>query len=317
MKKLFIPLLGMAMSIGFVQAQNDTMYIMESGNVVYQWAINEIDSIIFYKPVTNPELNIATVNIPAGTFTMGSPKGEVNHESNETQYQVTLSTFEMSKYEITNAQFAAFLNVNSIGSNGLYSAGAYPDKALIYESTDGSNFGLHYTSGQWVTAAGYENHPVIKVTWYGATEFASYVDGRLPTEAEWEYACRAETVTPFNTGSCLTDTQANYNWAYPYDTCKNTNIASTDTTRAVGTYAANMYGLHDMHGNVSEWCSDWLDTYPATPKTNPTGAATGSIRVCRGGSWDHRARYCRSAFRGGYYPINGYLTVGFRVVIVP
>ena len=266
----------------------------------------------------NQNTNITYMQIPAGAFIMGSTIGEIDRISNETQYQVTLSAFKMSKYEITNAQYAAFLNAKSIGSNGLYASGAYPTQALIYVSSGSYDWGLHYTSGQWVPVSGYENHPIINVTWYGATEFATYTDSRLPTEAQWEYACRGNTTTPFNTGNCLSNEQANYDWAVPYNTCTNTNTTSSVTTQVVGSYAPNTYGLYDMHGNVLEWCSDWYGTYPTTTQNNPTGATTGSSRVSRGGSWFYYAQYSRSAYRYNIYsPHNSNSNLGFRVVINP
>lgn len=314
-------LLTFVLSFSSVFAQTDTMYIMKSGAVVGKYNVNtQVDSVIFYKPTSKPVAPIAIqmVSIPAGTFTMGSPSTEVSRSSNETQYSVTLSAFKMSKYEITNAQYAAFLNAKGIGSDGLYAAGAYPTRALIYASSGSYDWGLHYTGSQWVPVAGYENHPVINVTWYGATEFATYAGGTLPTEAQWEYACRAGTSTPFNTGNFLTNLQANYNWAYPYNGGTNTVTTRPDKTQAVGKYTANAWGLHDMHGNVWEWCSDWYGTYPTTAQTNPTGAASGSIRVYRGGSWISSAQYCRSAIRNYYnYPSFYYNSLGFRVVLVP
>lgn len=319
MKKIVVSIFALALSIGLLQAQ-DTMYIMKSGNVVYQRATTEIDSVIFYRPtiITSPNpLNLTLVNIPAGTFTMGSPTSEVNHRTNETQYQVTLSAFRMSKYEITNTEYAAFLNAKSIGSNGLYAAGAFPAQALIYASTSPYDFGLHYTAGQWLPVVGYGNYPVIDVTWYGATEYATYAGGTLATEAQWEYACRSTTTTPFNTGACLSDTQASYNWALPYNTCTNTNTGTLGTSQAVGTYTANAYGLQDMHGNVFEWCSDWQGTYPTSAQTNPTGASTGSYRILRGGSFDGGSEYCRSAYRGSHTPAFKNYDIGFRVVLVP
>jgi formylglycine-generating enzyme required for sulfatase activity len=247
---------------------------------------------------------------------MGSPATEVSRNTDETQHTVTLSAFRMSKYEITNAQYAAFLNAKSIGSNGVYTAGAYPTQALIYASVS-YDWGLHYTNNQWVPVAGYENNPVIYVTWYGATEFATYAGGALPTEAQWEYACRAGTTTPFHTGNCLTNLQANYYWANPYSTCTNTNTTCQFFTQPVGTYTANAYGMYDMQGNVWEWCSDWYGTYPTTAQTNPTGAATGWYRVSRGGSWADGAQYCRSAYRSSAGPSYDYWGLGFRVVLVP
>ncbi|MCB8964395.1 MAG: formylglycine-generating enzyme family protein [Bacteroidales bacterium] len=257
-----------------------------------------------------------TADIPAGTFTMGSPDSEVDRSGDEAQYPVTLTAFRMSKYEITNAQYAAFLNAKSIGSDGLYAAGAYPTEKLIYASSGSYDWGLHYNTDRWEPVAGYENHPVIYVTWYGATEFATYAGGTLPTEAQWEYACRAGTATPFNTGDFLTNLQANYRWTYPYNGGTNTTTTHPAKTQAVGTYAANAWGLHDMHGNVWEWCADWYGPYPTVAQTNPTGATSGSYRAIRGGGWYSDARHCRSAFRRNFYPIN-YFNIGFRVVLVP
>jgi formylglycine-generating enzyme len=264
-----------------------------------------------------PIADIPAVQIPSGTFIMGSPTSEINRVNNEIQHQVTLSAFRMSKYEITNEQYAAFLNAESIGGNALWAAGAYPDKQLIYVSVSGGDFGLHYINSQWIPVAGYENYPVIYVTWYGATEFATYVGGRLPTEAEWEYACRAATTTPFNTGNCLTDLQAHYYWGHPYNTCTNTSTKYNQTTQKVGTYPANAFGLYDMHGNVHEWCSDWAGAYSATAQTNPTGPAIGTERIVRGGNWSAFAQDCRSAFRRSFVPLQAAQTFGFRIVLVP
>jgi formylglycine-generating enzyme len=259
--------------------------------------------------------DIVTIQIPAGTYTGGSPSGELVRWPDETQHQVTLSAFQMSKYEITNAQFADFLNTKNIGSNGQYPAGAYPDQTLIYESIGNYDWGLHYNDTKWIPVAGYENNPVIFVTWYGAIEFATSVGGRLPTEAEWEYASRAATTTPFYTGNCLSDKQANYNWATPYGTCSNSSSTSPGKTQTVGTYTANTFGLCDMCGNVWEWCSDWYGQYPTIAQTNPTGAAPGSSHIFRGGGWSSPADRCRSGNRGfGRTDNTGYKDLGFRVV---
>jgi len=268
------------------------------------------------KPKPTPAaINLTFVNITGGTFTMGSPSSEIWRFNDEIQYQVTLSDFKISKYEVTNAQYSTFLNAKNIDSSGLYFVGPYHTQHLIFASSDTYDFGLHYTDGQWTPVIGYENHPVIYVTWYGATEFANYVGGRLPTEAEWEYACRATTTTPFNTGECLSNEQAIYYWAYPYALCYNNSIIPyPETTQAVGTYPANAFGLHDMHGNAWEWCSDRYGNYPTTAQTNPTGATTGSDRVVRGGSWHRDAQYCRSASRDHAKPDIGHHSFGFRVV---
>jgi len=115
-------------------------------------------------------LQIETSLIPAGTFTMGSPVSELERDLDEVKHQVTLSAFRMSKYEISNVQYATFLNANSIGSNGLYSAGGYSTETLIYPDI---NWGLTWTGTQWQPVAGKGNFPVVKVTWYGAQVFAT------------------------------------------------------------------------------------------------------------------------------------------------
>jgi formylglycine-generating enzyme len=264
--------------------------------------------------VKTTDTNIQNVLIPAGTFIMGSPATEETRLADEDQFQVTLSAFRMSKYEITNAQFAAFLNAKSIGSDGLYAAGSYPAQALIHRN---GSMGITYTESKWVPATGYENSPVIFVTWYGASEFATYAGGKLPTEAQWEYACRAGSTTTCNTGNCLTNLQANYWWDIPYSTCNNPGIPALRNTQPVGSHPPNTFGLYDMHGNVFEWCADWYGLYPSTPQTNPTGATSSPGRVYRGGSWSFIAKFCRSAYRCGSLPENYENYLGFRVVFAP
>ena len=237
--------------------------------------------------------SLPTSAVPAGTFTMGSPLTEAKRVEDETQHTVSLSAFCISKYEITNAQYAAFLNEKNIDANGLYADGIY-HIPLIYSN---SSWGLTYNGAQWVPVPGYETSPVINVTWCGAAEYAYYLGGSLPTEAQWEYACRAGSITPFNTGNYLTNLQANYNWAFPYNDEINTVTVSPAQPQPVGTYTPNAYGLYDIHGNVSEWCSDVYGAYPVTDQYNPIGASTGSDRIVRDGNWGSSAENCRSAFR--------------------
>ena len=273
-----------------------------------------LDHIITIEENNSPN-NVNQVNIPAGTFTMGSPTNEVNRNPDENQHTVTLSAFKMSQYEITNAQYAAFLNTKRIGSDGRYAAGSYPTQILINSSQGSNDWGLHYTGGKWVPATGYENYPVIYVTWYGAAEFATYEGGRLPTEAEWEYACRAGTVTPFNTGICLSGTEANYDWRYPYLNCINNSSFTGWATRKVDSNPPNAWGLYNMHGNVWEWCSDWGAPYEGTDLTNPSGPLTGTNRLIRGGGNSSVAASCRSGFRNfTYTPEYSSFTIGIRLV---
>ncbi|GHU66981.1 hypothetical protein FACS189413_00930 [Bacteroidia bacterium] len=287
--------------------------------------------------------DIPVAFIPKGTFMMGSPASEPNRNINETQHQVTLTKdFYMSKYPVTNAQYAAFLNANTIGSNGLWASGSYPSQRLVSESS--SDWGLNWdgVNSKWVPASGYDNHPVIYVTWYGADEYARWAGGSLPTEAQWEYACRGDyqnkatevNTLPFGigTGRKLTGDMANFYATYPYDLDNghsgNYNDPSQsglykDATTAVGSYPdANNYGLYDMHGNVFEWCEDSWDgsEYGTGAVTDPVSPNPGSVRVLRvirGGGWYFFAQDCRSAYRNGDDPDRAYDVLGFRVVFVP
>ncbi|GHU79439.1 hypothetical protein FACS1894145_3590 [Bacteroidia bacterium] len=287
--------------------------------------------------------DIPVAFITKGTFMMGSPTSEPNRSSNETQHEVTLTKdFYMSRYQVTNAQYAAFLNANNIGSNGLWASGSYPAEILIETSSSGRyNWGLNWdgSNSKWVPASGYDNYPVIFVTWYGADEYARWVGGSLPTEAQWEYACRGDypdkatevNTLPFGigTGRKLTGDMANFDATYPYDLDNGHSGTYSDPsqrglnkgkTTAVGSYPdANNYGLYDMHGNVREWCLDqWngSDNYSTLSATDPV-CTSGSNRVLRGGGWYGPALRCRSAYRDTVTPDFADYFIGFRVVFVP
>jgi formylglycine-generating enzyme required for sulfatase activity len=136
---------------------------------------------------------------------------------------------------------------------------------------------------------------------------------RLPTEAQWEYACSAGTETPFNTGDNITTAQANYDGNYPYN--DNPKGTFRERTTEVGNFAPNAWDLYDMHGNVFEWCWDLYGDYESGTQTDPTGAVSGYYRVDRGGSWFHIGLVSRSAFRGHMGPHGKDDSIGFRLVL--
>ena len=231
---------------------------------------------------TVASISMDMIFCPPGTFTMGSPTSETGRGGDETQHQVTLTNgFYLGKYEVTQAQYQTVMNGNSEGLNA-----------------DPSQF-----KGS--------NRPVEKASWEDAQIFLSQLNsieqtaGRLPTgwkyvlptEAQWEYACRAGTTTAYSWGNDINSSRANYNW----------DGGSNDgndykQTRDVGQYAANPWGFYDMHGNVWEWVSDWKANYLTGAQTNPEGPASGSSRVRRGGSWGFDGTDLRSAERGNVTP---------------
>ena len=223
------------------------------------------------------------VLIPAGTFMMGSPDDEKNRYDNEgPQHEVTISKdFYIGKYEVTQAQWQAVM-----GSNPSFFSGT--------------------------------NNPVEQVSWNDCHELIDKLNAmglvsgtfRLPTEAEWEYACRAEATTRFYWGDDPNYSEVgNYAW-HPGN--------SGSKTHEVGQKLPNEWGLYDMSGNVWEWCSDWWqDGYDRGPQVDPTGQESGSSRVLRGGCWYYDARYCRSASRLWGGPTSPNYFFGFRVVVVP
>jgi formylglycine-generating enzyme required for sulfatase activity len=145
-----------------------------------------------------------------------------------------------------------------------------------------------------------ENLPVSRVNWDDAKAFAEWMNCRLPTEAEWEYAARANTTTPFYTGNSLTHAKANFDGKGPLP---------------VGSFPPNAFGLFDMHGNIWEWCNDWYGAYGTTDVSNPQGSDTGKRKIIRGGGWRDPASKCRSAFRCGGEPPGARGTgIGFRLV---
>jgi formylglycine-generating enzyme len=164
--------------------------------------------------------------------------------------------------------------------------------------------------------------PVEQVSWNGVKEFLKRLNKiensgkyRLPTEAEWEYACKAGAETPFSFGRCLTAKEANYDGNFPFVDCPKEPYPETPVSTTA--FLPNFGGLVGMHGNVWEWCSDWLGDYPVEAVVNPVGPANGSLRVIRGGGWNSYAKACRSGNRSGVDPTKGFANLGFRVVREP
>lgn len=221
------------------------------------------------------------VEIPGGTFIMGSPENEIGRKQDELQHEVTLSAFKMSKFTITVEQYNAFCKATG-RRKPFY--GPY----------------------------GKAKNPVTQVTWHDAKAFAEWMGCRLPTEAEWEYAARANSTTPFYTGICINTNQANFNGKEPYANCE--KGINRKKPMAVGSFTPNAFGLYDMHGNMVEWCSDWYGEYNIKDKLNPKGPKTGDIKVFRGGGYWLPAANSRSACRGGDPQGNRGAGISFRIV---
>ena len=239
--------------------------------------------------------------IPAGEFRMGSNSGQ---DREKPVHSVYVDAFYMDKYEVTNAEYAEFLNAK----------GKHAEGGQIWLDIGDGDERIEYVSRKYQVKAGYENHPVVEVSWYGAMAYAEWKGKRLPTEAEWEKAARGGlSGLKYPWGNTIDSSRASY------------NNHVTDTT-AVGKYAANGYGLYDMSGNVWEWCLDeWnANFYSISPAQNPLSGANSiqwlldnyigvkTYRVLRGGSWDYNAAYVRVAYRSNTTPTNTNNYVGFR-----
>lgn len=230
---------------------------------------------------------------------MGCIQGDTNCTPDESPaHSVTLSTFRMSKYETTNIQFAVFLN--AMGNQTEGSAPWY-DEISSYAR-------ISFIGGVWVVDAGYENYPVTGVTWYGATAYCTWAGGRLPTEAQWEYAARGGNLSNnvIYAGSSNVDDVAIYYSAGNYS-----------EAQSVGQKSPNEMNLYDMSGNVWEWCSDWNGPYNSSAQTNPTGPNFGSYKILRGGGWLSNAVGCRVSYRICFGPGHRTHDSGFRLVLVP
>jgi formylglycine-generating enzyme required for sulfatase activity len=261
---------------------------------------------------------IEKILVNGGTFTMGATEEQSGYatDSEKPAHSVTLDSYYIGKYEVTNKQFAIFLNsrqVSSAGSSMTTNGSSYK---LIYTSPKG----LYYDtdSSAWLIPAGYENLAVVNVTWYGANEFCLWAGGRLLTEAEWEFAARGGKNSKgyiYSGGNDVSEV----GWYEP-------DLYNRDDlnyyTQPGGGKKANELGIFDMSGNVWEWCSDWYDSYASAAQTNPTGPTDDEAeaddseiiyKVRRGGGWaDPNATSLRVSNRAYNMPAANGGSIGFR-----
>ncbi|MGL5683513.1 MAG: fimbrillin family protein [Marinifilaceae bacterium] len=280
----------------------------------------------------NIGVSISKVKIRAGSYLREFQASAPLVALQSSTSTVTLSqSYYISKNEITNAQYCHFLNLNSIRQDGIWlGAQSYSTQPLIYPSSSTSNWGITWdaTNQRWVPVQDKEQCPVINVTWYGAKEYALWVGGDLPTEAQWEFAAKGtiQGLQPFGLGSgkLLNGEKANINGRFIYDVDQGGNIdlgtgngIFLGMTTNVGKYPSNGYGINDMHGNVSEWCNDWVDNIPYTPVIDPVGPVTGTLKVVKGGSWNDKAMDAKTLSRQSFLPSEYSEKRGFRVVFIP
>ncbi len=256
------------------------------------------------KEITNA-IGMKLALIPAGTFLMGSPKNEQERLPDEEQHEVSITKpFYLGVYEVTQAEYEKVMGNNP----SYFSANGY-GKGSVKDMDTG-------------------RFPVEMVSWDDAVAFCKKLSElpeekkagrvyRLPTEAEWEYACRAGTKTVFHHGDSLSSKQANFDGNYPHGGAGKGPYL--ERTAKVGSYAPNAFGLYEMHGNVWEWCQDGHaeNYYKSSPREDPPGGpAHASSRVVRGGGWDDHGRLCRSSSRSRGNPDNRRRYLGFRVAAV-
>lgn len=248
--------------------------------------------------------------ITGGTFAMGSPDSEAWRSADETQHSVTISNFYMSAYEVTQQEYQ-----DVMGDNPSHFSG----ESLPVENIS------------WLDAVAYCNArseqegltPVYTIDGTSVSWDRSANGYRLPTEAEWEYACRAGTTTPFNTETSISAEESNYWGDYPYmiedhyfdqENLETRPGVYRQTTVTVTDFSPNAWGLYNMHGNVGEWVWDYYGAYSTEAQTDPTGPETGTRRVYRGGGWNDFAKNLRSAYRAAMPQENGNYNIGLRLV---
>ena len=279
--------------------------------------------------VITDSIGMKLVLIPAGEFTMGSPEGEEDRDWDETQHRVCITKpFYLGVYEVTVEDFRQFVTGTGYKTDAERDRGGY-----AWSETAGPSEGpdpKYSWRNPGFTQT--DRHPVVNVSWNDAVAYCGWLSRkegqtyRLPTEAEWEYACRAGTTTRYSHGE---DSEGLVKVGNVADAAFAARvpelmggIKASDGyafTSPVGNFLPNPFGVYDMNGNVWEWCADWYGEgyYQKSPLSDPPGPTTGSFRVFRGGSWNYSAWVCRSASRTWMPPDNSYVTQGFRVALVP
>ena len=275
------------------------------GEYTAKMEVKDTDGLSDYSTKSITVLAVESLDfvlVQGGSFQMGctSDQGGDCEADENPEHTVTLSSFSISKYEVTNDQFANFLN--SVGAS---SDGTLGDEKYIHNQSDTCQ--VKYDGSKFYPEEGKEERPVIYVTWFGARAFSNWVGGRLPTEAEWEYAARGGSASngyKYSGGNSINSV------AWFSD---NSELRNHD----VGTKTPNELGIYDMSGNVREWCNDWFEYYyyATSPTENPQGAETGIYRVLRGGSFWVNAADSRVADRYWGFPEETFYKyeVGFRV----
>jgi formylglycine-generating enzyme required for sulfatase activity len=260
------------------------------------------------------EVALTMLRMPAGSFLMGAPETEADSRDNERPvHRVTLAEFLLAQTPITQAQWRAVAQWQR----------PEPDGAEEWPETLDPDPVMKMAESERLRG---DQRPVVNVSWRDALAFCQRLRLRtgknytLPSEAQWEYACRAGTSTPFHCGKTISSELANYNGTETYGDGPEGEVRKQTTD--VGIFPPNAWGLHDMHGNVWEWCADhWHANYEGTPDDGrpwlDENAKEGEVRLLRGGSWLDRPRLCRSACRGHPRPVFRSGSLGFRVCCLP
>jgi formylglycine-generating enzyme required for sulfatase activity len=289
-------ILAMILAFLFLSCQilstpSDAQKQQEEANV--EPSAYEVKTLEIGSTMENPADWAMLVYVPAGEFVMGSEDGGSDERP---VHSVYLDAFWIYQTKVTNAMYATFLNAEGNQTEG----------GVTWLDAGDGDVRIHQVSGAWQVDSGYEEHPAIEVSWYGAAAYCQWAGVRLPTEAEWEKA------------ACGTEGNI-----YPWGDSWNSGLANASGagdgysgTSPAGSFpgGASPYGALDMAGNVWEWVADWYggNYYQSSPNENPTGPESGRYRILRGGSWHVNPNYLRAANRHFHFPYTSHFVIGFR-----